>query len=351
MATDPLQSGPFGVANGGPVADPFDFTGITTTPQTTAENVQDPFNFTGIPSTPYVPPTVPNIYPVAADPTAIEQVPVWTPGRSVTQPADPDNPPADPDNPPADPDNPPVDTSWWKDHLPGFTFDPATGKLSLAEGYDQGHLGHAWGEFYEKTNLPRGELGGGNYIDRVEGQDEAGDSYYTYTLRHGALYNPWEPRPPYVPPSGTMGTTAATTPAATTPAATTPAATTPAEWTANLPTGMRYSGGRLGVDPAYSTGDPSGRRYGWSYSENAERDVFNRNDYLAAIYERMYGRHRGQLPVLGGGYGISRETMEDDGSSWDQYSITGPNMAAGGVVRRPSYLSGGIGSLGSTYLR
>ena len=335
MATDPLQSGPFGVANGGPVADPFDFTGITTTPQTTAENVQDPFNFTGIPSTPYVPPTVPNIYPVAADPTAIEQVDVWKPGRPVTQPADPDNPPADP---PADP---PVDTSWWKDHLPGFTFDPATGKLSLAEGYDQGHLGHAYMEYYDKTNLPRGELGGGNYIDRVEGQDENGDSYYTYTLRHGALYNPWEPRPPYVPPSGTTGTTAATT----------PAPTTPAEWMNSLPQGMRYSGGRLEIDPAYSTGDPSGRRYGWSYDDNAERDVFNSQDYLAALWSRMYGRRRGDIPVFGGGYGISRETMEDDQSQWDEYSITGPNMAGGGMIRGPSYLSGGIGSLGSTYLR
>ena len=48
---------------------------------------------------------------------------------------------------------------------------------------------------------------------------------------------------------------------------------------------------------------------------------------------------------------ISKEAMDDDDSSWDQYSITGPNMAGGGMIRGPSYLSGGIGSLGSTYLR
>jgi hypothetical protein len=118
-----------------------------------------------------------------------------------------------------------------------------------------------------------------------------------------------------------------------------------------LPQGLRYSGGRLEIDPAYSTGDPSGRTYGWSYDESSERDVFNPQDYLASIYERMYGRRRGDIPALGGGYGISRETMEDDQSQWDQYSITGPNMAGGGMIRGPSYLSGGIGSLGSTYLR
>ena len=114
-----------------------------------------------------------------------------------------------------------------------------------------------------------------------------------------------------------------------------------------LPPGMRYSGGRLEIDPE-ATRNTSG--YGWNYDDDG-KGSFNRQDYLALMYDRMYGRRRGDIPVFGGGYGISRETMEDDGGSWDQYSITGPNMAGGGMIRGPSYLSGGIGSLGSTYLR
>ena len=51
MATDPLQSGAFGFANGGPVADPFDFSGIAPTPPTTAENLRDPYDFSGITAT------------------------------------------------------------------------------------------------------------------------------------------------------------------------------------------------------------------------------------------------------------------------------------------------------------
>jgi hypothetical protein len=365
MATDPLQSGVFGFANGGPVADPFDFSGITTTPPTTAENLQDPYDFSGIPATPYQRPK-----PSVALDYAYEQ-PVIAPYvppvvEGARTPDSPDNPdPTDPDNPdPTDP--PPTDTSWWRDHLPGFTFDSSTGALSVAEGQDeQALLANAYQEYYEMTNLPRGELGGGNYIDRVEEQDEAGDSYYTYTLR----YDPDWRSNTGTTGGGTTGggttgggttgggttgggtTGGGTTGGGTTGGGTTGGGTTAAEWMNRLPQGLRYSGGRLEIDPAYSTGDPSGRTYGWSYDESSERDVFNPQDYLASIYERMYGRRRGDIPALGGGYGISRETMEDDQSQWDQYSITGPNMAGGGMIRGPSYLSGGIGSLGSTYLR
>ena len=350
MATDPLQSGAFGFANGGPVADPFDFSGIAPTPQTTAENLQDPYDFSGIPTTPYQPPVRtpvsldPSVAPGPPAPDSAYEQPVIAPyvppfvigGRTPDNPNNPD--PTDPDDPykPPPTDPPTTDTSWWKDHLPGFTFDSSTGALSVAEGEDvQSRLARAYMEYYEMTNLPRGELGGGNYIDRVEEQDEAGDSYYIYTLRHD---------PDWRSNTGTTG-------GGTTGGGTTGGGTTAAEWMNRLPQGLRYSGGRLEIDPAYSTGDPSGRRYGWSYSENAERDVFNPQDYLASIWSRMYGRRKGDIPALGGGYGISRETMEDDGGSWDEYSITGPNMAGGGMIRGPSYLSGGIGSLGSTYLR
>ena len=383
MATDPLQSGAFGFANGGPVADPFDFSGIAPTPQTTAENLQDPYDFSGIPTTPYQPPVRtpvsldPSVAPGPPAPDSAYEQPVIAPyvppfvigGRTPDNPNNPD--PTDPDDPykPPPTDPPTTDTSWWKDHLPGFTFDSSTGALSVAEGEDvQSRLARAYMEYYEMTNLPRGELGGGNYIDRVEEQDEAGDSYYIYTLRHD---------PDWRSNTGTTGggttgggttgggtTGGGTTGGGTTGGGTTggttggvmvpedtPGGTTAAEWMNRLPQGLRYSGGRLEIDPAYSTGDPSGRRYGWSYSENAERDVFNPQDYLASIWSRMYGRRKGDIPALGGGYGISRETMEDDGGSWDEYSITGPNMAGGGMIRGPSYLSGGIGSLGSTYLR
>jgi len=340
MATDPLQSGAFGLANSGPVADPFDFSGIAPTPQTTAENLQDPYDFSGIPATPYQRPT-PSVPP--APDSAYEQPviapyvpPVIPGGRTPDNPDSPD--PTNPDDPykPPTTDPPSVDTSWWKDHLPGFTFDSSTGALSIAEGQDeQSLLANAYMEYYEKTNLPRGELGGGNYIDRVEEQDEAGDSYYTYTLR----YDPnWRTN------TGTNTGSGSNTGSGTNTG-------TGAEWMNRLPQGLRYSGGRLEIDPAYSTGDSSNRRYGWSYDESSERDVFNPQDYLASIWSRMYGRRKGDIPALGGGYGISKETMEDDGGSWDQYSITGPNMAGGGMIRGPSYLSGGIGSLGSTYLR
>ena len=389
MATDPLQSGAFGFANGGPVADPFDFSGIAPTPPTTAENLRDPYDFSGITESTFINP-MPPPSPIPAPDSAYDQpvidpyVPSYVHGaRTPDNPYNPD--PTDPDNPydPPTTDPPPPDASW-ADKFTELSYDPDTGQLTVnpdyfsdTDSYDgQSALWRLWSEEGyndyggEYTWGERGsgfaDLGGGWRLERYEGGEpdsDTGDYQELFRL--------------VAPSSNTGGTTGGgttgggttgggttgggttgggttgggTTGGGTTGGGTTGGGTTAAEWMNRLPQGMRYSGGRLEIDPAYSTGDPSGRRYGWSYDDNSERDVFNPQEYLAAIYDRMYGRRRGDIPALGGGYGISKEAMDDDDSSWDQYSITGPNMAGGGMIRGPSYLSGGIGSLGSTYLR
>ena len=95
-------------------------------------------------------------------------------------------------------------------NLPGFIRDKS-GRLSVDKqatwvddddggGYydsDQGLLGKAYGEYYERTNLPRGQLGGGNYIDRTYEQNEAGDDVAKYSLRYAP--------PPSPAPSVTPG--------------------------------------------------------------------------------------------------------------------------------------------------
>ena len=100
-------------------------------------------------------------------------------------------------------------------NLPGFIRDK-TGKLSVNrqdpkfsygqddEGVDQfadeqDILAQAYERYYERTNLPRGQLGGGNYIDRTFTQNEAGDDIPTYSLR----YTPPTPPAPVRPPPQT----------------------------------------------------------------------------------------------------------------------------------------------------
>ena len=389
MATDPLQSGAFGFANGGPVADPFDFSGIAPTPPTTAENLRDPYDFSGITESTFINP-MPPPSPIPAPDSAYDQpvidpyVPSYVHGaRTPDNPYNPDptdpNDPNDPDNPdPTDPDNPydppttdppPPDASW-ADKFTELSYDPDTGQLTVnpdyfsdTDSYDgQSALWRLWSEEGyndyggEYTWGERGsgfaDLGGGWRLERYEGGEpdpDTGDYQELFRL--------------VAPSSNTGGTTGGgttgggttgggttgggTTGGGTTGGGTTGGGTTAAEWMNRLPPGMRYSGGRLEIDPE-ATRNTSG--YGWNYDDDG-KGSFNRQDYLALMYDRMYGRRRGDIPVFGGGYGISRETMEDDGGSWDQYSITGPNMAGGGMIRGPSYLSGGIGSLGSTYLR
>lgn len=101
-------------------------------------------------------------------------------------------------------------------NLPGFIRD-SSGRLSVNrqdpkfnygqddEGVDQfaseqDILGQAYERYYERTNLPRGQLGGGNYIDRTFTQNEAGDDIPTYSLRYTPPAPPAPVRPP-VPPS------------------------------------------------------------------------------------------------------------------------------------------------------
>ena len=356
MATDPLQSGAFGLANSGPVADPFDFSGIAPTPPTTAENLRDPYDFSGITESTFINP-MPPPSPIPAPDSAYDQpvidpyVPSYVHGaRTPDNPYNPD--PTDPNDPndPNDPTDPPSTDASWADKFTELSYDPDTGQLTVnpdyfsdTDSYDgQSALWRLWSEEGyndyggEYTWGERGsgfaDLGGGWRLERYEGGEpdsDTGDYQELFRL--------------VAPSSNTGGTTGG----GTTGGGTTGGGTTAAEWMNRLPQGMRYSGGRLEIDPE-ATRNTSG--YGWNYDDDG-KGSFNRQDYLALMYDRMYGRRRGDIPVFGGGYGISRETMEDDGGSWDQYSITGPNMAGGGMIRGPSYLSGGIGSLGSTYLR
>ena len=247
MATDPLQSGAFGLANSGPVADPFDFSGIAPTPPTTAENIQDPYDFSGIPVTPYQRPT-PSVPP--APDSAYEQ-PVIAPYVP-----------------------PVIDTG-----------DGGTGD---------------------------GDTGDGDTGDDDTG-DDTGD--------------------------GDTG-----------------------DWTYSGHRGLRYQDGVLDIDPEYAkTGYGGSDSWGWSQSDDQSspsgyRDVFNPQEYLASYYERLRDN---RFAPIGGGYDIIREVDTDaDGNDIVTYRITGPSaavgrqpMAGGGMIRGPSYLSGGIGSLGSTYLR
>lgn len=92
-------------------------------------------------------------------------------------------------------------------NLPGFIRDKS-GRLSVdkeatwiedhdfsGDGYygsDQDLLANAYMEYYERTNLPRGQLGGGNYIDRTYEQNDDGDDIAKYSLRY-------EPPPPPAP--------------------------------------------------------------------------------------------------------------------------------------------------------
>ena len=95
-------------------------------------------------------------------------------------------------------------------NLPGFIRDK-TGRLSVdkeatwvdddsfaGDGYygsDQDLLGAAYESYYERTNLPRGQLGGGNYIDRTYVQEDDGTERPTYSLR----YTPPTPPAPAAP--------------------------------------------------------------------------------------------------------------------------------------------------------
>jgi len=398
MATDPLQSGAFGFANGGPVADPFDFSGIAPTPPTTAENLQDPYDFSGIPATPYQQPTrrqavqeAQAALSVLPTPDAAYEQPVIAPyvapvvegARTPDNPTNPD--PTDPDDPttpdPTDPD------TWTYGGHRGLRYQDGVLEIDpeyAATGYQGGDT-WGWsqeddqsspsgyrdvfdpqeylGMYYERLRSGRVDpIGGGYDIAREVNTDNDGNDIVTYritgpaaasnaaTSNNAAASNAAASNAATASNNAAAASNNAATSNAA--AASNNAATTGAEWMNRLPQGLRYSGGRLEIDPAYSTGDPSGRRYGWSYDESSERDVFNPQDYLASVYDRMYGRRRGDIPALGGGYGISRETISsDDASDYNKYSITGPNMAGGGMIRGPSYLSGGIGSLGSTYLR
>jgi len=103
-------------------------------------------------------------------------------------------------------------------NLPGFIRDK-TGRLSLNrqdpaynlgqddDGVDQfaseqDILANAYMEYYERTNLPRGQLGGGNYIDRTYEQNEEGDDIASYKLRYeppAPVIMPTVPGPPEVP--------------------------------------------------------------------------------------------------------------------------------------------------------
>ena len=266
MATDPLQSGAFGLANSGPVADPLDFSGIAPTPQTSAERMtlpdptlpfptgfQDPFDFTRIPVTPYQRPT-PSVPP--APDSAYEQ-PVIAPYVA-----------------------PVIDTG------DGDTGDGDTGD---------------------------GDTGDGDTGDGDTGDGDTGD--------------------------GDTG-----------------------DWTYSGHRGLRYQDGVLGIDPDYAaTGYDGSDSWGWRQEDDDStfsgyRDVFDPQEYLGMYYERL---RRGQVDPIGGGYDIIREIGTDaDGNDITTYRITGPSaavgrqpMAGGGMIRGPSYLSGGIGSLGSTYLR
>ena len=202
-----------------------------------------------------------------------------------------------------------------------------------------------------------GAVGSPNLIWTPEkGADEAQDVYDKRLAAQRAKYavtgsalDPYHFLPslrPAPPPGGTTPPPGGTTPppGGTTPppGGTTPppGGTTTPQY--NLPSGLIIKDGKLQFDPTYTESRPSGRAYGWEYDNDTDTDWFNRQGYLAAIYERMYGRRKGDIPHIGGGYGISRETMEDDQSQWDEYSLKSPGdaayrvgMASGGMAQYP----------------
>jgi hypothetical protein len=187
-----------------------------------------------------------------------------------------------------------------------------------------------------------GAVGSPNLIWTPEkGADEAQDVYDKRLAAQRAKYavtgsalDPYHFLPslrPAPPPGGTTPPPGGTTPppGGTTPP---PGGTTPPSWVSNLHQGLRYTDGRLEIDPAYAAARPQGRdTWGW---EEFDRDGdiydrFNPQSYLQHYYENL---RRNQISPIGGGYDIQKyETEQDDsGNPIYEYRITGPNMMAGG---------------------
>ena len=87
------------------------------------------------------------------------------------------------------------------------------------------------------------------------------------------------------------------------------------DWATGLPTGLRYTDGRVGIDPVYSSVKPtSGKTYGW---ENVEDDSYERYDAFdpQAYFWNLYNREG--IRDLGGGFRLG-QTMSHDNEGNDR---------------------------------